>query len=122
MLKFLFRSRQVEAKIETQRDRFARLVEELNAAIDALPDKPRVTVDPATGHILPETPEQFPDEALALPKPDAEAAKAAPPVPTGTEIVPPAPQPPKPRAPVPKPPVPKGPGPQKIKTSEKRYD
>ncbi|MBF9035998.1 hypothetical protein HKCCE2091_17250 [Rhodobacterales bacterium HKCCE2091] len=72
MLNFLFRGRgrrDVEVKVETQRETFNRLVAELNAAIDRLPAKPRVTVDPANGHIALDEPEQFPDEALALPKP-----------------------------------------------------
>lgn len=76
MLNFLFRGRKTpEVKVETQREMFTRLVDELNAAIDKLADKPKVTLDPATGHIHPEMPEQFPDEALALPKPATGAAK-----------------------------------------------
>lgn len=73
MLKFLFGGKKTtpEVVIENDRARFARLVAELNETIDTLADKPRVTVDPATGHILPETPEQFADEALALPAPEA---------------------------------------------------
>lgn len=72
MLKFLFGGKTTtpEVVIETDRARFERLVGELNGMIDTLADKPRVTLDPATGHVLPETPEQFADEALALPAPD----------------------------------------------------
>ncbi len=77
MFKFLFRGKSTpEVEIETDRARFARLVEEINAMIDALAVKPRVTIDPETGHILPEAPEQFADEALALPAPDASAPVA----------------------------------------------
>lgn len=79
MLNFLFRRRttaeEPEVKIETQRETFTRLVEELNAAIDNLADKPAVTIAPATGRISFELPEQFPDEALQLPAPE----DAAPP-------------------------------------------
>lgn len=56
---------------EGQRARFERLVEELNAAIAELPEKPAVTITPETGALSFEMPAQFPDEALALPKPDA---------------------------------------------------
>jgi hypothetical protein len=55
---------------ESQRARFERLVADLNEALDDLSDKPAVTVQPDSGHISFEMPEQFPDEALALPKPD----------------------------------------------------
>ncbi|RMA41864.1 hypothetical protein [Rhodophyticola porphyridii] len=85
MLKFLFGGRKKpEVKIETQRESFVRLVTELNEAIDALPDKPRVTIDPASGHILPEPPEHFPDEALALPAPGEKATADAAPTPEET--------------------------------------
>ncbi|ABD55731.1 hypothetical protein [Jannaschia sp. CCS1] len=76
MLKFLFGGKTTtpDVVIEADRARFARLVEEINGMIDTLAHKPRVTIDPATGHILPETPEQFADEALALPAPATEPA------------------------------------------------
>ncbi len=78
MLRFLFGGRKKpDVKIETQRETFSRLVAELNEAIDALPDKPRVTIDPRSGHILPEAPEHFPDEALALPSPEPEPEAAS---------------------------------------------
>lgn len=71
MFDFLKRLRGVpsEAK-ESQRARFERLVEELNAEIAELPEKPAVTITPETGALSFEMPQQFPDEALALPKPD----------------------------------------------------
>lgn len=80
MFKFLFggKSNTPEVTIETDRARFERLTGELNEMIDGLGVKPRVTVDPATGHILPETPEQFADEALALPAPEPEAEVETP--------------------------------------------
>jgi hypothetical protein len=71
MFDFLKRLRGVpEAVKESKRDRFTRLVEELNAAIAELPEKPAITVTPGTGALSFDLPEQFPDEALALPKPD----------------------------------------------------
>lgn len=71
MFKFLRLGRRAapEPVIETQRETFTRLIEELNSAIDALADKPAITLDPATGHVSFDIPEQFPDEALALPAP-----------------------------------------------------
>ncbi|MEM8882264.1 MAG: hypothetical protein AAGC82_16865 [Pseudomonadota bacterium] len=75
MLNFLFRGRnkaEPEVKIETQRETFIRLTQELNDAIAKLADKPAVTVEPATGQVSFALPEQFPDEALALPKPETE--------------------------------------------------
>jgi len=71
MLRFLFGTKpEKPVKVETQRETFERLVTELNEALVALSVKPKVTIDPATGGISFETPEQFPDEALALPSPD----------------------------------------------------
>jgi hypothetical protein len=55
--------------IETQRQTFERLVLELNEAIDALDEKPAVTLSPMSGNISFALPEHFPDEALALPAP-----------------------------------------------------
>ena len=81
MLNFLFRRRaaseEPEVKIETQRETFTRLVDELNGALALLADKPKVTIDPATGGISFELPEQFPDEALQLPAPDEDGTSAA---------------------------------------------
>lgn len=80
MLKFLFGGKKngSQVAIESDRARFERLIAEMNAMIDTLAHKPRVTIDPATGHILPEMPEQFADEALALPAPEAEAVSEEP--------------------------------------------
>ncbi|GAB5445532.1 hypothetical protein [Gymnodinialimonas sp.] len=79
MLKFLFGGKKTvpDVVIESDRARFERVVNELNELIDGLADKPRVTIDPATGHVLPETPEQFADEALALPAPEPEGDQDA---------------------------------------------
>ncbi|MEJ6395390.1 hypothetical protein V8J82_19170 [Gymnodinialimonas sp. 2305UL16-5] len=116
MFKFLFggTKKAPGVTIETDRDRFARLVSELNGMIDGLVHKPRVTLDPATGHILPETPEQFADEALALPAPEetperADTANGAEPdrADTSTEPKAETPTPPVPTPPVPNPPKPR---------------
>jgi hypothetical protein len=72
MLKFLFGGKKTpEAVPETDREQFKRLTTDLNALIDTLPVKPKVTLDPATGRVTLEEPEQFADEALALPAPEA---------------------------------------------------
>ena len=88
MLRFLFGTKpSTPVKVETQRETFDRLVSELNEALEALPIKPKVTIDPATGHVAFETPEHFPDEALALPAPtadEAQAPKSEEPAETGT--------------------------------------
>ena len=77
MFKFLRfgRGAKNEPVVESQRETFERLVTELNDALDSLPEKPAVTIDPATGHVAFDLPEQFPDEALALPAPSEEEAK-----------------------------------------------
>lgn len=75
MFKFLNFSKKKNAPIiESQRECFVRLVDELNDAISALHDKPAVTIDPASGQISFKLPDQFPDEALALPAPEAPAS------------------------------------------------
>ena len=89
-------------KSESQRDRFKRLVRELNEMIDAMPTKPRVMIDLETGRIVPEVPEQFQDEALALPKPDTASTPEATPD-NKTELKPKVPQPRVPEARVPEP-------------------
>ncbi|MEO0664371.1 MAG: hypothetical protein AAFY97_01420 [Pseudomonadota bacterium] len=75
MLRFLF-GKKPEGKIETQRETFERQVKELTATIEAMPQKPKVSIDPNTGAITFEAPEQFADEALALPAPEAKDATA----------------------------------------------
>ena len=75
MLKFLFRGRGKEVVVETQRQGFERIIAELNGAIDGLPVKPCVTLDPVTGHLDLHLPDQMPDEALALPAPTEQATE-----------------------------------------------
>ena len=78
MFDFLKRMRGVSAEArESQRARFERLVEELNAEIAELPEKPAVTITPDTGALSFEMPAQFPDEALALPGPGSMEAEPA---------------------------------------------
>jgi len=48
------------------------------AAIAALPEKPRLIIDPATGELEADLPETLPDEALALPAPDAKTTDDKP--------------------------------------------
>lgn len=87
MFKFLFGGKKTPEVIpESNRERFARLVSELNQMIETLPAKPRVTFDPETGHILPDTPEQFADEALALPAPEAAKPEANPAITQGDGV------------------------------------
>jgi hypothetical protein len=79
MFNFLRGGSKPAPKNESQRERFKRLVRELNEMIDTMPTKPRVMIDLETGQIVPEVPSQFQDEALALPKPaDAPAPPATP--------------------------------------------
>lgn len=79
MFKFLKFGRGSKPKvvIETQRQTFERLVVELNEAIAALPEMPAVTINPVTQELSFALPENFPDEALALPAPEAEPVAEA---------------------------------------------
>lgn len=79
MFKFLFRGNKnsVEAVKETQRQTFERALGELNELLALMDPKPKVTIDPGTGFVDFELPEQMPDEALALPSPEDETEEAA---------------------------------------------
>ena len=90
MLRFLF-GKKPEGKIETQRETFERQVKELTATIEAMPQKPKVSIDPNTGTITFEAPEQFADEALALPAPDATAPETQSTSPVTEAVTNPAP-------------------------------
>ncbi len=108
MFKFLFGGKKSpeEAVPETDREQFKRLTTDLNALIDSLPVKPRVTFDPTTGRLELEEPEQFADEALALPAPvedvvapsvaekitEGDAVAAAPKAPVSDAVAPAASQ------------------------------
>ena len=65
-----------EAKVETQRETFERLTKELGELMATMPIKPIVTIDPNTGIVSFEAPEQFQDEALSLPAPEKDEADA----------------------------------------------
>ena len=81
MFKFLFGKKAEDAVVvETQRETFERLINELNDALDVLDDKPTVTVNPQTGHLGLILPEHLPDEALSLPAPEPEVSKSEAPV------------------------------------------
>ena len=79
MFKFLFgrKGEVVEAKVETQREAFERVVDELNGLIAKQSVKPKVTLDPETGFVSFELPEQMADEALALPSPEVDETPAS---------------------------------------------
>ncbi len=78
MLRFLFGAKPAAAaKPETQREAFSRMLEDLNTAIAALPEKPKVIVDPQTGRLDLELPERLPDETLALPSPGPDGGAGA---------------------------------------------
>jgi hypothetical protein len=73
MFKFLFSKKSAGVK-ETQRDAIVRAVGEINLITAQMAVKPRIIIDPATGSVTFELPDQMPDEALMLPAPDAEEA------------------------------------------------
>lgn len=58
--------------VETHREVFERALGELNGIVALMADKPKITIDPATGTVSYDLPEQMPDEALALPAPEIE--------------------------------------------------
>lgn len=63
----------VKTVTETQRQTVERALAEVNDIVALMTDKPKITIDPATGAVALELPEQMPDEALALPAPEPEA-------------------------------------------------
>ncbi len=73
MFKFLFGSKSEApvVKRETQRETMERAQRELNEILATLQPKPRITVYPEEGTLTIDLPEQMPDEAKALPAPDA---------------------------------------------------
>lgn len=73
MLKFLSSLRGKPAVvIETQRQQFDRVTEELNEMIVQLGGLPAIKIDPAAQTLTLTAPDQFPDEALALPAPTSD--------------------------------------------------
>ncbi len=75
MFKFLLGRGKVNAVQETQRQTVKRVVGELNEIVEALDEKPTLSVNMKTGRIEVDLPEQMPDEALALPAPDKDVAE-----------------------------------------------
>lgn len=65
------------APAETNREVFERALGELNGIVALMADKPKITIDPSTGTVSYDLPEQMPDEALALPAPEAEKEEPA---------------------------------------------
>lgn len=72
MFKFLFGKTGTKAVKETQRQTIVRALDEVNGILAGMSDKPSIAVDLNTGLISVDLPEQMPDEALALPAPQAE--------------------------------------------------
>lgn len=64
-------------EIETMRARFERVTAELNEVLSELEELPDVSFDVSGRRVTFAAPEQFADEALALPKPDADELKGA---------------------------------------------
>ncbi len=73
MFKFLFgnKANAPEMKRETQRETVERAQGEINEILATLSPKPRITIYPGEGTFTIELPEQMPDEAKALPSPEA---------------------------------------------------
>lgn len=71
MFKFI-RSRigGIKTVAETQRQTIERALAEVNEVLALMAEKPKVTIDPATGSVTLDLPDQMPDEALALPAPE----------------------------------------------------
>ena len=66
----------VKAVTENQRQTIERALGEVNEIVALMGDKPKVTIDPATGSVTLSLPDQMPDEALALPAPEPAAEDA----------------------------------------------
>jgi hypothetical protein len=64
-------------ELETMRARFERVTAELNEVLEDLEELPDVSLDVSGRRVTFNAPEQFSDEALALPKPDADELKAS---------------------------------------------
>jgi len=78
MFKFLkTRLGGVQPTVETQRQTIDRAMGEVNEILALMTAKPKITFDPETGTIALALPDQMPDEALALPAPDADNADKA---------------------------------------------
>lgn len=67
----------VKTVTETQRQTVERAMAEVNEIVALMTDKPKITIDPATGGVELHLPDQMPDEALALPAPETPAQDEA---------------------------------------------
>lgn len=74
MLKILnfFKPGSKDAKLMTMRQRFEAAEAEMNAVLAELPEMPVMRIDAVQRQIDISAPEQFADEALALPAPEPE--------------------------------------------------
>ncbi len=73
MFKFLkTRMGGLKPAVETQRQTVERALGEVNEVLALMAVKPKITIDPEAGTVAIGLPDQMPDEALALPAPDAE--------------------------------------------------
>lgn len=72
MFRFLFGRKDSQPRIvqETQRQTVERALSEINEVIAGMDRKPRITVEAGPGWLEIELPEQMPDEAKALPRPE----------------------------------------------------
>lgn len=67
----------VKAVVETQRQTIERALSEAKEILVLMSVKPKITIDPETGTVSLDLPDQMPDEALALPAPDPEVVEEA---------------------------------------------
>ena len=72
MFEFLKKFGAAQPVTETQRQTVERALGEINEILAGLEDKPALRFDPVAGVLALELPEQMPDEAIALPAPEAE--------------------------------------------------
>jgi len=77
MLKILnfFKTGENPTKLLTMRKRFERAQEEMNAVLTDMTEMPEISINAVERSIEIKAPDQFPDEALALPAPDTEETK-----------------------------------------------
>lgn len=71
--------------METQRQTIDRALSEVNEIVGLMLQKPKITIDPQTGTIALDLPEQMPDEALALPAPSDQSEKGDSETPAGLD-------------------------------------
>lgn len=90
MLRFLniFKAQDAPPVPETMRARFERVTAELADVLGELEELPPFEIDPGTRRISFTAPEQFADEALALPSPNLEETSGAPTQPEVSDIAP----------------------------------